>query len=179
MVEIKNLTFGFDKTIFNNFSYRFPDKGIVAVTGSSGAGKTTLLNVIAGIIKTDAVTREGTLSFLFQDNRLLPWLTVLENAELVSKEKNADEFLKKVGLSLYLNHYPDALSGGMQRRASFAAALSAKADVILLDEPTANLDKENADIIRALIKEASKSSLVIISSHVDEDVSLADEVIEI
>jgi ATP-binding cassette subfamily C protein CydCD len=67
----------------------------------------------------------------------------------------------------------------MQRRVAFSAVLAANASVILLDEPTANLDKENAEIIRELIKEAAKTALIIIASHVTEDVALADEVIKI
>ncbi len=179
MVEIKSLTFGFDKPIFENFSYRFPEKGIVALTGSSGVGKTTLLRIISGLIKTDAVKKDGSVSFLFQDNRLLPWLTAYENISLLSENSDPHELLSRVGLLEYKNFYPAQLSGGMQRRVAFSAVLAANASVILLDEPTANLDKENAEIIRELIKEAAKTALIIIASHVTEDVALADEVIKI
>ncbi len=179
MVEINNLDFGFASPLFEGFSYSFGDSGIVAVTGGSGKGKSTLLNIIAGLIKTDAVRKDGGVAFLFQDNRLLPWLTAKQNVELLSNGADADELLSKVGLSNFKDYYPRDLSGGMQRRACFAATLAANAPIILLDEPTANLDLENAEIIRRLTKEASKKALVIIASHSEEDIAIADRVISL
>ena len=180
MVEIKNLRFAYgENVIFNGLSVTLPERGVVAVTGESGSGKTTLLNVIAGLIKCEGVTVTGRVAYMFQDNRLLPWLTAAENVALLSKDGSYAGYLAAVGLSDEAKKYPSELSGGQQRRVAFAAAAASEPDILLLDEPTANLDKENADVLRSIIKTVSGKALVVIASHSEEDVAMAEKVIKI
>ncbi|HBH22135.1 MAG TPA: hypothetical protein DDY13_01805 [Cytophagales bacterium] len=138
--------------VFNRFSLSFPKGKTTCVLGPSGCGKTTLLRIIAGIILPDKGNiddfQNKTFSFVFQEDRLLPWLTAAENIGLVLKNKlpndtindAIDEHLKLVKMQDYAHYYPHQLSGGMRQRISFARAFSFPSDVILLDEPFKGLD---------------------------------------
>ena len=180
MVEIKNLRFAYgDNVIFDGLSVTLPERGVVALSGESGSGKTTLLNIVAGLIKREGVTVSGRVGYMFQDNRLLPWLTAAENVALLSKDGAYAEYLAAVGLSDEANKYPSELSGGQQRRVCFAAAAASEPDILLLDEPTANLDAENAEVLRSIIKIIADRALVVIASHSEEDLALAEKVIKI
>ncbi len=177
MVEIKNLTFGYSSPIFENFSFSFPKSGIIALSGPSGSGKTTLLKLISGIIPSKCISVSGKSALLFQDNRLLPWFTVSENLSILSSKSNVLPYLALVGLEDAAKLYPENLSGGMARRVCFAATVAFEPDVLLLDEPTSNLDAENAEKIRAIIENFAKNKLVIMSTHSPEDLALADKII--
>ncbi len=127
---------------------------IVAVMGPSGAGKTTLLRTVAGLAAPDAgsVKRPSRrVAVVFQDPRLLPWRTALENVELActaENRQNARHWLSRVGLSGEAGLYPNALSGGMRQRVAVARALAHDAPVVLVDEPFANLDDRTATALR-------------------------------
>jgi lipoprotein-releasing system ATP-binding protein len=154
---------------------------LVAISGQSGAGKSTLLHIIAsldmpssGNILYDEIPMEGhtnfTLSnirlnnfgFVYQFHHLLEDLTVLENIMIPlqlsgnTSELKAYEIIEEVGLSSRINHLPWKLSGGEKQRVAIARALINNPDFIFLDEPTGNLDDENAQIIQNLLLEISK-----------------------
>ncbi len=182
-LSVKNITKNFDdKQVLNNFSYSFSDRGIYALMGESGIGKTTLLRIIAGLEKNygGEVIDGGIskVSFCFQEHRLFPELTALENVVFAISDKKdeavsdkATKLLLKMGFSIddiYL--YPEALSGGMKQRVSIARALLKDTPILLLDEPTKELDPQNASIVRELIYQESKRRLVIFVSHNEEDV---------
>src|SRR5580698_11598273 len=131
----------------------------VAVVGASGCGKSTLLRLLAGldtdyegeVLHDDAPVRgtRGSCSLVFQDHRLYPWLTLLDNVELAltrtvpnrnERLARAASQLERVGLREYLNAYPQQVSGGMSQRAAIARALVGRPDVLLLDEPFGALD---------------------------------------
>jgi NitT/TauT family transport system ATP-binding protein len=154
-ISIKNLSFGFAGTaLFKNFSLELDDRGPTVLLGPSGCGKTTLLRLIAGLIapldaESDRVIeRGGDVSFVFQENRLLPWYTVLENVSLpvehimgkTAARSRALEFLRRVSLEDKAGAYPSELSGGQAQRASFARAFAYPAPIILMDEPFQSLD---------------------------------------
>jgi putative ABC transport system ATP-binding protein len=151
------------------------------ILGTSGGGKTTLLNLIGtidtpsrGDIKifnkmirsktSDEVLssiRVDQVAFVFQSFNLLPNLNVIENVEIPMKikgqlssdeiHKRAVELLEKVGLANRLNHFPNQLSGGEQQRVTIARALSNKPKILLLDEPTGDLDTKNTDIVMNIL----------------------------
>jgi lipoprotein-releasing system ATP-binding protein len=154
---------------------------LVAISGQSGAGKSTLLHIIASVdmpssgnILYDEIPMEGhtnfTLSnirlnnfgFVYQFHHLLEDLTVLENIMIPlqlsgnTSELKAYDIIEEVGLSSRINHLPWKLSGGEKQRVAIARALINNPDFIFLDEPTGNLDDENAQIIQNLLLEISK-----------------------
>lgn len=171
----------------------------VAITGESGSGKSTLLNVISGIdsyedgemyingeetsyySKEDwELYRKEKIGFIFQNYNLIDSYTVLENVIAVKlvqgvsykdAKKNAIEILNKVGLGNFLKHKASKLSGGQKQRLAIARALSKDTEIIVADEPTGNLDKQNGKEIIKLLYEISKEKLVCIVTHNYEEVS--------
>lgn len=166
-----------------------------ALVGPSGSGKTTLLNCIGALDKPTSgkVFVEGKditilgrnelsefrmkkIGFVFQAYNLIPVLTALENVEYIlmisgiekkERERRSLEILKEVGLSLEKDRFPGQLSGGQQQRVAVARALVSDPIVILADEPTANLDSENADILLDIMKEMceKKHTTFLFSTH--------------
>ncbi len=134
-----------DKVVLKDFSLDIEPGTIMCITGESGCGKTTLLNLIAGIIKPDSGSidiGQNTVSYLFQEPRLLPWRTALENVAIALKgdKQMAKEALEMVNLGDSLDKYPSELSGGMKQRVAMARAFSYSSSLILMDEPFQNLD---------------------------------------
>lgn len=182
-LKISNLTKSFDKkVIFDNFSAEFEEIGIYSLTGESGAGKTTLLRMISGL-DTDfegEISGSGikNCSIAFQEYRLFPTISALDNVVLANYDKKTTENeleAKNMLLSLGFSEedislYPTELSGGMKQRVSLARAFLRKAPILLLDEPTKELDEENAKRALDLIKSEGKERLVIVVTHNPEDV---------
>ena len=182
-IIIKDLTKAFGKkTIFESFSYEFPDTGTFALFGESGIGKTTLLRLIAGLDKKYdgriVFNGEHSVSYAFQEHRLFPTLTALENVFFANFDKKSEaEMLlcKKTLLDLGFSErdtelYPRELSGGMKQRVSLARAFVNDAPVLLLDEPTKELDEENVKSVIRKIREESTRRLVILVTHEQADI---------
>ena len=181
----------------------------IAIVGRSGSGKTTLLNVMAGLDKPtsgevllqgedvalmdeNSLTkiRRSKIGFIFQSFGLLPLLSAFENVELplrisgmdhsqrLEKTNNA---LEMVGLLARSNHRPYELSGGEQQRVSIARAIVGSPALILADEPTGELDSNNAKSIFGLFKDmvTDQGMSIIAATHDSSLLSLADEVKEI
>ena len=181
-LSIKSLSKKFgEKIIFRDFSYDFKDKRVYALTGERGIGKTTLLRMIAGLdTDYDGIILNGgkrNTSFLFQEYRLSPEISVLDNViyanhdkKTPENEKEAKDILFKLGFNesdVYL--FPREISGGMKQRAALARAILRATPLLLLDEPTKELDYENSKIVLSLIKEEARKRLVIMVTHrVDE-----------
>lgn len=176
----------------NNISIDFEDKGFVMVLGPSGCGKTTLLNILGGldndyngevIINNKPVScfcdsdfdsyRNQCVGFVFQNCYLIPHLTVYDNVALTLEmssqneniEEKVDSVLKKVGLYDKKDAYPKMLSGGQKQRVAIARALISSPYIVLADEPTGALDSKSAEDIICLLKEISRSHLVIMVTH--------------
>jgi len=142
------------------------------IRGASGSGKTTLLRILAGLEKQDGgtVVQEKPLriSCVFQESRLVPHLTVLENVLLVKPGRDkvaAMGYLKTLGLEKDAHKYPKELSGGMKLRASVARSLYYGGDLYLWDEPTKELDADNRRIIADVIQAVSKEACITVVTH--------------
>ena len=188
-LQIKDITKKFtDTPVLDGLSYDFPSEGAVAVTGPSGSGKTTLLRIIAGLDKqfSGEVLGGGfkNVSFAFQEYRLFPALSALDNVLVARADKITDELrLTATGLLLKLgfdaedlSKKPNELSGGMKQRVSLARAFYKSAKILILDEPTKELDEKLVEIVRDMVKEYATEHLVIFTSHNSEDVdAVADQ----
>lgn len=179
---LKNINKAFNgKKILNNISLEIPDSGIFGVFGPSGGGKTTLLRIICGLDKPDSGEIIGAKKFsvVFQEDRLMPTMTALENVAAVSDEKTALEWLEKVGLSESLHKKSAELSGGMSRRVAIARALAFDADGLILDEPFKGLEEELKGKMAELISEYAQKRPVILVTHDERLKKLACNFIEI
>ena len=189
----------------DHVSFTLEDNGMVFVLGKSGSGKSTLLNLLGGLdefefgeiffenerlskfTKYDFYDyRCRHIGFVFQDFHLLEELTVEENIALVLDLESAEHgdlitnALEKVGLREYASRYPRELSGGQKQRVAMARAIVKNPEVILCDEPTGNLDADNSRQILNLLKEFSKTKLVIIVSHnIPDAENYADRILEL
>ena len=165
-----------------------------SIIGPSGCGKTTLLNLISGLDKKlngeiifDDKKRVADIrtAYMFQNPRLLPWLTVLENVEVVlSKEqkasKRAIEILSVMGLKKFLNFYPAQLSGGMQRRVALARSYSSQPELFLLDEPFVSVDDQMANKLREMLISLwinEPTTIIFVTHDLREAIYLADRII--
>lgn len=167
----------------------------VAITGQSGSGKTTLLQLLGcmdtatrGSLKvggqetsglsdsTLSAFRSKTVGFIFQQFLLLPTLTALENVELPGffgknpeGGRTAKELLEIVGLGSRMNHYSNELSGGEMQRVAIARALVNRPKILLADEPTGNLDSQNAEAILKIFEELNtKGQTILMVTHSQE-----------
>ena len=180
-LKLINVTKRYDEDrppIIDNFSYEFPENGIFLLTGASGIGKTTLLNIISGLdtnysgeIENGGRMHLDKVSYMFQTHILFPYRSALKNAALAYGKKDygrASELLLRVGFKPEdLKKKPRSLSGGMQQRVCFARALLRNSPILLLDEPTKELDADTAKIMLEIINEESKHRLVIAATHDD------------
>ena len=185
-VRIENLSKSFGKkTILNDFNYSFADTGIYVIKGESGVGKTTLLRIVAGLDKNytgRVIMSQPGVSMCFQEYRLFDSITAIENVTEVSFKNPTQsdvEYVRSLFSRLNLsdedaNLYPSELSGGMKQRVAFIRAVAKQAPVLILDEPTKEVDPENAAIMREIISEESKKRLVIMVTHKTEDASDID-----
>jgi len=143
-VEICGISKSFGELeLYRDFSMTIPGGKVTAVAGASGCGKTTLLRMIAGLERPDRGTiTPVTVSCVFQEDRLLPWMTVRDNLRLVASSEEVDEMLTMMKLAEFAEYLPEQLSGGMRRRVAVGRALVYDGDILLMDEPFTGLDPE-------------------------------------
>jgi len=179
--------------VLDNVSFRVDQGNSLAIIGPSGSGKTTLLGLCAGLdtatsgvvslmgFKLNAMdeddrayVRNQYVGFVFQNFQLLSTLTALENVMVpleIRGERNvghkAKDLLDRVGLSDRLHHYPSQLSGGEQQRVAMARAFIADPKILFADEPTGNLDEENATHITDLLfgMNTEKGTTLVLVTH--------------
>lgn len=182
-IEVKNLVKTFnDKRIIDNISFKVNDGETLAVVGFSGSGKSTILKLICGLLEKDEgeiITSVGDVAMVFQYSALFDSLNVADNISFALHERKelrnkftekeikhiVAEKLELVGLKGIENKFPSELSGGMQKRVSFARAIVTEPKTILYDEPTAGLDPISStlieDYIRRLNDETHAASVVV------------------
>ena len=171
-----------DKIILCDFSYSFSDTGIYAVVGDSGVGKTTLLRMILGLDREYSGEIIGggikNCSFLFQEYRLFPHLNALDNVLFANFDKPSNDDRKKA-TELFLRFkfepadlslLPRELSGGMKQRVALIRAFIKNSSILLLDEPTKELDGELCEIFYDEVRKIAEKKLVIIVSHNENDI---------
>lgn len=181
-IRIESLTKKFgDQVLFDGIDLEIKKGGITALVGGSGCGKTTLLRMICGLDKDYSGHILGVpeqKSFLFQEDRLLPWYNVKQNIEFVLKdvmekeqiETTVSQIIKDVQLDGHENKLPSALSGGMQRRVAMARAFCYSSNLLLMDEPFKGFDlKLNLELIALFQKlYAGSGKTVILVAHETE-----------
>lgn len=203
ILEVENLQFGYEQLpIINGLNLHVNAGETLAIVGASGSGKSTLLHLLAGLDKPQngsvklcgemfsaanddrrSQLRSKYMGFVYQFHHLLAEFSALENVALpllIAGEKKktaharAAELLEKVGLKDRIKHLPAELSGGERQRAAIARALVNRPVCLLADEPTGNLDHDNArqafDLMNELVAE-QQSALVIVT----HDLTLAEK----
>ena len=156
MIRLSHVSVSYpDKEVLKDLSLVFPDTGAIALMAPSGYGKTTLLCVLAGLKKIGAGEITGLenkkISFLFQEDRLLPWFDSQKNIELASDSEKAKYWLDQMEIPDG-HKMPREMSGGMQRRVALARAMAFGGDILLLDEPFKGLDEALRERIAGRIK---------------------------
>ena len=194
------------KNIFKDFSFEVSKNEKILIMGPSGAGKSTLLNIVGTLEKVDKgqtvhfsyknirpqskdsiILLREKISYLFQNYALIDNETVYNNLELAlkfSKDKNKnqaiDDALVKVGLKGYRDRMVYSLSGGEQQRVSLSRLLIKPSEIILADEPTGNLDYENAHVVMNILEELYlNGKSIVMVSHDTRFVKNFDRVIEL
>jgi NitT/TauT family transport system ATP-binding protein len=182
-----------------NLSVDIREGEFVGIVGASGCGKTTMLRLIDGLTEPTAgsvlvdgkpLERPGEqLAFVFQQDGLLPWRTVLANTlfgpELQGRDQaqalsTPQRLLRMVGLAQFPQHYPHELSGGMRQRVNLARALTVGADILLMDEPFAARDAQTREIMQTellRIWRETRRTVLLVTHQIDEAVFLSDRVL--
>ena len=189
MIELNNITVTYgDLKVIDDISLTLDEKQVTCVIGCSGAGKTTLLNVIADAVPyTGTKHVDGTVSYMFQNDRLIPTLTAVQNVEYVLGNLNKDErkataekMLEAVELKDFMNAYPHTLSGGMRQRVSMARAFAYNSDILLVDEPFKGLDIVLTEKLTSLMSEMlnkTPKTVVYVTHNIGEALLVADRII--
>jgi NitT/TauT family transport system ATP-binding protein len=187
-------------SVLQDISLSAPSGSVLAIVGASGCGKSTLLNIIAGLAKADQGTvRVGgetrgaedsrVIAYMFQEDRLLPWRTIIANVEFgleagsmsaMMRRERARAALKMTGLESFENAYPHELSGGMRSRVALARSLVVRPYILLMDEPFSKLDPQmrsqmHEELLR--IRAQLKMTVVFVTHDVEEAIVLADKVV--
>ena len=197
-IKVENLTKIFDgKKVLDNISFDVEDGSTLAIVGFSGSGKSTVLKIIAGLIQKDEgtiVTDTDEIALVFQYSALFDSLNIFDNISFALHErkdlrnkytkKEIEEIvkdkLKVVGLEGIENKYPHELSGGMQKRVSFARAIVTNPKIILYDEPTAGLDPVTSTVIENYIntlKHELRATSIVVTHQLSTIKNCADKVI--
>ncbi|MBK6546597.1 MAG: ABC transporter ATP-binding protein [Saprospiraceae bacterium] len=215
MIECINIKKSFQQLqVLKNINLKVQEGQLISILGASGAGKSTLLHIIGTLDSADegnilinglnlksksanelALFRNQFIGFIFQFHHLLPEFSALENVcipGLIANRKEAElnsaakSLLSRLGLESRLSHKPGQLSGGEQQRVALARALINNPKILLADEPTGNLDQENAEQVLSLIlsfkKEMGMTTIIVthdqkIASKTDISVTMQDGMI--
>ena len=190
----------------DNVSLEISAGEFVIVRGPSGSGKTTMLLALGGMLHPTSGTisvagkdlygisvsdrakfRSGNIGFVFQMFHLLPYLNVLDNVLLAAKARaktgigdSAKTLLNKLGLADRIDHKPAAISAGEKQRTALARAMINNPQIILADEPTGNLDPENADMVMTFLKDFNnQGGTVVVVTHGDHADKFATRTVQL
>lgn len=205
MLDAKNIVFGYNKntTVLNDLSFNVTKGATVAFVGASGCGKSTLLRIISGILPNtndnqlngqvringqipDEYRKAGRLAFMFQEDTLMPNLSVKENIALplkikgINDDKKINTLVQTVGLTEYTNYLPKQLSGGMKTRVALARSFVTGPELLLLDEPFSALDiawKSKLYIELEKLREQYHTTIIFVTHDVQEALLLSNNVL--
>ena len=171
-----SLRFG-DRQILDRCSLRLERGQRLALMGPSGCGKTTLARIALSLLVPDTGTVETSftkVSAVFQEPRLLPWLTTEENVNLVLSDSTetlpqARAWLEKLELGDAAELYPSALSGGMQQRLSIARALAVQPEILIMDEAFKGLDEELKARVLHVVDDALGDCALLLITHSEQE----------
>lgn len=192
---IKNIIKNYGtREVLSNISFEVEEGKVTVILGESGCGKSTLLGILSknildysGEIEFERDITKG-ISYIFQEDTLIPWKNIYENIRYVlmdkiskeEMEKYIDKYLKMVNLQDYKKEYPQALSGGMKRRVGIARSFAFPSDYLFMDEPFEFLDiktkKEIIDYFKILqLKE--KKTVLFITHDIEAALELGDNIV--
>ena len=198
LIELKNINKSFnDNQVLKDISFKVNSGETVAVVGFSGSGKSTILKIISELIEPDSgevILGDNNIGMVFQYSALFDSLNVYENVafallerkELKKKHTESQikeivkEKLRMVGLTDIEDKFPSELSGGMQKRVSFARAIVTDPKIILYDEPTAGLDPVSSTVIEdyiAQLKSEIKAASIVVTHQMSTIKRTADRII--
>jgi NitT/TauT family transport system ATP-binding protein len=181
-----------------DISFSAGKEEFICLVGPSGCGKTTLLKLIAGLLEPTSgriIFHEEPphgrhrVAMVFQEHGLFPWMTVLDNVSfgletrgVARKERRerAQNFIHKVGLTRFINHYPHELSVGMRQRTGIARAFLADPHMLLMDEPFGSLDTQTKLVLQEellRIWKEYRKSIIYVTHDIGEAVLLGDRVL--
>lgn len=175
-----------DLCVLKDFSMDINREEIVCIIGPSGCGKSTVLNICSGILepsKGTIINNSSNISYVFQEDRLLPWKNVYDNVHIVNSSSSKEQcldLLKNVGLDGFEKHYPSQLSGGMRQRCSIARAFNFDADLLLMDEPLKSLDYTlRLNMIKHILNlwNRTKKNIIYVTHEIDEAILLGDKIL--
>ncbi len=200
ILSVRGVERRFDKTLaLQATDLDVAENDFITILGPSGCGKSTLLRIVAGLDRPTAgeVTLDGRRiegpgadrGMVFQSYTLFPWLTVLDNVCFGLVERGlpraqqleiARDFIVKVGLRGFEQHYPKQLSGGMQQRTALARALANEPRMLLMDEPFGALDHQTRELMQELllgIWEDQRKTVLFVTHDIDEAVFMGNRVV--
>lgn len=200
VLEVENASFAYGgHLVLREISLSVERGEFVSIIGPSGCGKSTLLSIIAGMLEPgigrvvfEAAEKGKTArAVVFQDFALLPWKSVVANIELglnyqrrnlpkVERRSIAQRYVELVGLHGFENKFPYQISGGMKQRTGLARALAVDPQVLLLDEPFASIDAQNAELLRRELRELvsqQQRTAVLVTHNLDEALYLSDRIL--
>lgn len=192
--SIKDVSKKFGQNGLNKISFQLNQGDFFCITGESGCGKTTLLNIVSGMLRPDTgdvylngksifkdmkeqertELRNKVLGYMMQGNSLIPDLTVWQNIifplELAGRKADEEEAVRlgeQLGIDNIMDSYPSEISGGEYRRVLLARILLLDTDILIVDEPTSNLDEKSAVIVRKVLHNicSTKRKSLIVVTH--------------
>lgn len=197
-IEVKNLVKVYDeKRVIDDVSFKVDNGETLAIVGFSGSGKSTILKLICGLTEKDSgeiITSKGDIAMVFQYSALFDSLNVADNISFALRERKdlrnkytekdlrdiVSQKLELVGLKGIEHKFPSELSGGMQKRVSFARAIVTEPNTILYDEPTAGLDPISSTLIEDYIvrlKEETNAASIVVTHQMSTITRTANRVI--
>lgn len=169
-IALQNITKSYgEKAVLAGFSAQLERGKTLCLFGESGCGKTTLARILAGLEEDFEGEIKGAenlkISMVFQENRLMSWLTAAGNIRFAAPNADAEEILKKLGLEGCADKYQKELSGGMARRVAIARAAAYGGDILILDEPYKGLDRAAAESSAKLLAERFRDGYILLITH--------------